>query len=63
MKKSQLTWFDRVMMSVTFAEAGVDLPVANVDGSSQQENFDGGDVGEMMREMNPGKENVVPAHS
>ncbi|MDH4317418.1 MAG: hypothetical protein OEV64_03420 [Desulfobulbaceae bacterium] len=61
MKKAQLTWFDRVMMNVTFAEAGVDLAVAN--SSSQQDSFNVDAVEEMMREMNSGKEDVVPAHS
>ncbi|MDH3349362.1 MAG: hypothetical protein OEM02_14845 [Desulfobulbaceae bacterium] len=58
MKKTQLSWFDRLMMNITFAEAGVESPIhaAQPKNSNLQKNC------EITNELDNAEESVAPAH-
>ena len=59
MKKTQLTWFDRLMMNITFAEAGVESPLS----TAQPKDPSPRNNEEIMNKLNTNENSMAPAHS
>ncbi|MDH3329044.1 MAG: hypothetical protein OEM01_07395 [Desulfobulbaceae bacterium] len=61
MKKSKLTWFDRLMVGVTFAEAGIEGPVLQSD-TNKKDRQNAYSI-EQEELYAPGHDSTIPAHS
>ncbi|MDW7771751.1 MAG: hypothetical protein SCH71_02570 [Desulfobulbaceae bacterium] len=60
MKETKLTWFDRVMVGITFAEAGADEPVLhNVCNAEDRQHAQ---ASTQEEQYEPGR-NTIPVYS
>lgn len=61
MKNTKLTWFDRLMIGVTFAEAGTE--VADLPGRGMDRGHRSVRSGEREDRFEPGRDSSIPAHT
>lgn len=61
MKNTKLTWFDRLMVGITFAEAGVDDALLQSKGGDRNHRYILSREQEELFE--PGRDSSIPAHT